>query len=223
LSPFVYGSPFRYELQIQAYGEISNAKEGSSAPADGFYVGTTMEFIFDRYTWNDITPSGFRTAVEIRPGWFLGPGQSRHELRGKVLTGIKLAKYTALVGFGSLNVVNDGNVNHSALIGSQQGVRALPDSLYRNRAQAYTNIELRQAIPLRKRWFVQGVLFGDAAVFEPMDPRGVPTPWIGALSLGGGLRVLPTGLVDTIFRMDVAGLIAPFNSWSVLFGITQYI
>jgi hypothetical protein len=221
LSPFVYGSPLRVELQFQAYGETLTSKVGVT-PSDGFYVGTTVELIYDRYTWNDVTPQGFRMAVELRPGAFLGPQEPRHELRAKALAGVKLAQYTALLANASANLVNGGNPNHSGLVGTQQGVRGLPDSLYRTRAQAYTNVELRQGVRLDKRWFVQGVLFTDGAVFEPMDSQGVPMPAQAALSVGGGLRVLPTGLVDTIFRMDVAALVTPFTSWSVLYGITQY-
>jgi hypothetical protein len=120
------------------------------------------------------------------------------------------------------SAVNGGNPNHSALLGSQAGVRGLPDSLFRNRAQAYANLELRHAIEIAKRWYVQGVLFTDAAVFESMDARGKARPATSAWSTGAGLRLLPTALVDTLLRVDVAYLLHPFTTWFVQGGINQY-
>lgn len=223
LSPFSYGTHFRYEFQINAYRELLSAAQGSNVPRDGVYVGTTSEFIYDRYTWNDLTPSGFRAALEFRPGIFIGPAQPRHELRAKAITALRLAEYTAIVFFTNGMLVNTGNPNHSGLIGSQQGVRGLADSLYRNRAQVSANLELRQAVSLGKRWYVQGVVFSDGAAFEPMNATGEATTWLGAWSTGAGIRVLPTALVDTLLRVDLARLHYPFGSWLVQFGINQYI
>lgn len=223
LSPFSYGTHFRYEFQLNVYRESLTNAQGPFIPQDGLYVGTTSEFVYDRFTWNDLTPSGFRAALELRPGVFLGPSQARHEVRAKAIAALKLAEYTSLVFASNATAVNGGNPNHSGLIGSQQGVRGLPDSLYRNRAQVYANLELRQALPLGKRWYLQGVLFTDAASFEPMNARGSATSWVGAWSTGAGIRVLPTALVDTLLRIDVARLHYPFGSWLVQFGINQYI
>ena len=120
------------------------------------------------------------------------------------------------------SAVNGGNPNHSALLGSQAGVRGLPDSFYRNRAQAYANLELRHAIEVAPRWYVQGVLFTDAAVFEPMNPSGSATSSMSAWSTGAGLRLLPTALVDTLLRADVARIHHPVTTWFAQFGINQY-
>lgn len=223
LSPFSYGTHFRYEFQLNVYRELLSVAQGVGVPSDGVYLGTTSEFIYDRYTWNDLTPNGFRASLELRPGIFLGPAQARHELRVKAIGALKLAEYTAIVLSSNASGVNTGNPNHSGLIGSQQGVRGLPDSLYRTRAQVYANLELRQAVPLGKRWYVQGVLFSDVASFEPMNAKGYATSWIGAWSTGAGIRILPTALVDTLLRVDVARLHYPFGSWFVQFGINQYI
>jgi hypothetical protein len=222
LSPFAYGQHFRYEFQINAYRETLSVREGL-VPPDGTYVGTASEFIYDRYTWNDLTPSGFRSVLELRPGVFVGPDQARHEVRAKTIAAAKLAESTALVAFTSASAVNLGNPNHAALLGSVLGVRGLPDSLYRNHIQAFANVELRQALPLGKRWFLQGVAFTDVAGFLPMNARGEAASWLFGWSTGMGLRVLPTALVDTLLRLDAARLHYPFGGWLVQFGINQYI
>lgn len=227
LSPFVYGSRFRYELQLNAYRESYSFASDGVALRPGVYVGTTSELIWDAYTWNDLTPSGFRAVLELRPGVFLGAGetlgQPRHELRAKTLFGAKLGTHTALVGFAMFAGVNQGNPNHSVLLGSQQGVRGLADSLYRNDLHAFTNLELRHAFSLGKRWYLQGVLFTDAARFRPMDARGDGTAWQNAWSTGAGIRILPTALVDTLLRFDVSRLHAPEGAWFYQIGINQYI
>jgi hypothetical protein len=221
LSPFAYGQHFRYEFQINAYRETLSVTDGV-VPRDGTYVGTTSEFIYDRYTWNDLTPAGFRSVLELRPGVFIGPDQPRHEVRAKTIAAAKLAESTALVLFTSGSAVNRGNPNHSALLGSVLGVRGLPDSLYRNHVQAFANLELRHALALGKRWYLQGVAFTDVAGFLPMDASGDATSWLFGWSTGAGLRILPTALVDTLLRVDAARLHYPFGGWLVQFGINQY-
>lgn len=222
LSPSWYSTRFRYEFKLNAYREQLSVNTGP-APPDGTYLGTASEFTYDRYTFHDLTPTGFRGIVELRPGIFVGAAQPRHEARVKAKGALAFGEYTVLVAFASGSLVNSGNPNHSALVGSQQGVRGLPDALYRNQAQSYANVELRHALSLGKRWYLQGVVFSDAATFRPMDARGRPTEWLGALSTGAGLRVLPTALVDTVLRIDGSRLHYPFGAWFVQFGINQYI
>lgn len=222
LSPALYGTQLRYEIKLNAYVERVTVLEGR-APPDGTYVGVSSELTYDRYTFHDLTPSGFRVWLEGRPGVFIGPGQARHEARFKVKVALAIAEYTGFVGFSSTSLLNAGNPNHSALVGSQQGVRGLPDALYRNRAQSFVNLELRQAISLGKRWYLQGVAFTDAAVFDPMDAGGRATGWTTAWSTGAGVRVLPTALVDTLLRIDCSRLHYPTGAWFVQFGINQYI
>ncbi|MBX3187053.1 MAG: hypothetical protein KF819_08565 [Labilithrix sp.] len=223
LSPFSYGTRFRYELQINVYRELLSVAQGANVPRDGVYFGTTSELIYDQYTWNDLTPAGFRAAIELRPGVFFGAVQPRHEVRAKAIAAIKLSETGVVVFNAYASAVNTGNANHSGLIGSQQGVRGLPDSLYRTRAQAYANLELRQALSLGKRWYLQGVFFSDAAAFEPMNAAGEGTQWKGAWATGAGMRLLPTALVDTLLRVDVSRLHYPTGAWFVGFGINQYI
>jgi hypothetical protein len=219
LSPTVYGSRFRYEMQFNAYREVSTGL----SPDDGTYLGVASELIFDKYTWNDLTPHGFKAAFEFRPGAFVGPAEARHELRAKINGAFAFGDKTGLVFFSLADVVNAGNANHSVLVGSQEGVRGLPDSFYRNRTAAWANLELRHAVEIAPRWYVQGVLFTDAAAFEPMNAAGSAQRWIGAWSTGAGLRLLPTALVDTLLRVDGSRLHHPFGAWFVQLGITQYI
>jgi hypothetical protein len=227
LSPTVYGSRFRFEMQFNAYREVVTDIESQTAatfsPRDGTYLGVANEFIFDNYTWNDLVPKGFRAALEVRPGAFVGPSEARHELRGRATAAIPLGERTGIVFYTLGDLLNGGNPNHSVLVGSQEGVRGLPDALHRNRIATWGNLELRHAIEIASRWYVQGVLFTDAAVFEPMDAGGHATKWVGAWSTGAGVRLLPTALVDTLLRIDGSRLHYPFGAWFVQFGITQYI
>lgn len=225
LLPFAFGSRWRFEIQGAVYRETFVHVEGGREPRSGVYVGPTSEIVFDAYSFHDLTPSGLRMHLEIKPGILLGPAEPRHEARLKALGAMKLLPYTALVAEGNALAVNAGNVNHSVLVGSQEGVRGLPDALFRTRSAAYLNVELRQAIPLGKRWYVQGVLFSDQAGFEPMTARGHATDARFAWSTGFGARLLPTALVDTLLRVDVARLHYPTElaSWFVQVGISQYI
>jgi len=224
LSPFVYGSRLRYEVQAEVYRETySGIGEASRVPRPGTYVGGLSELIWDAYTWNDLTPNGLRWSVELRPGVFLGAAQPRHEVRGKVLGAIKLGTQSVFVGLAQAAAVNGGNVNHSLLVGSQSGVRGLADSLYRAERFATLNLELRHALSLGNRWYLQGVFFTDAARFQPMDALGNRASTIHAINTGVGVRILPTALVDTLLRFDVARLHAPDRAWFLQFGISQYI
>ena len=222
LSPSFYWTKWRYELALNVYHETLANAEGPSQPRNGTYLGTSSEFIYDQYTWHDLTPKGFRATLELRPGVFVGPSEPRHEIRAKAIVAVPLGEMTVLLLNASASAVNGGNPNHSALLGSQAGVRGLPDSLYRNRAQTYANLEIRHAFEIAPRWYLQGVLFTDAAVFEPMDPRGEKTSEMTAWSTGAGLRLLPTALVDTLLRVDVARIVHPLTAWFAQFGISQY-
>ncbi len=222
LSPSFYTTKWRYEFQINAYQETLTGAAGHSQPRDGTYLGTTSEFVYDRYTWNDLTPKGFRAALELRPGIFVGAAEPRHEIRAKAIAGVSFGDKTVLMFNASAIAVNGGNPNHSALLGSQAGVRGLPDSLYRNRSQVYANLEIRHAVEIARRWYVQGVVFTDAAVFEPMDASGKTTSEMTAWSTGAGLRLLPTALVDTLLRVDIARIHHPLTTWFAQFGINQY-
>jgi len=122
----------------------------------------------------------------------------------------------------SLAVAAAGNPNHSILIGSIAGVRGLTDNLFCNRAQAYTNLELRHAVPLASRWALQGVLFSDLGTFQSFTQDGNVRGWKGAVSVRAGFRIVPTFLSNTLFRMNLARLLAPTSNSLVQVVTTQY-
>jgi hypothetical protein len=115
-----------------------------------------------------------------------------------------------------------GNVNYGFLLGSVDGVRGLRDSFYLNWVHAFANVELRQSFLLRARWALQGVLFADAALFEPMDAEGRRGRSDAALALGAGVRLLPTWLSSVVLRLDASRLIAPEPAWFTQLGLNQY-
>ena len=150
--PYQYGSPLRYEVVVKFYRELIEDEKGAQRPPEGYYVGVIPELTWDKYHWHDLVPSGYRIALALRSGFFFGANQQRHEAELRYLQGIPLASTTVLMINSVAEAVNNaGNPNHSLLIGSIEGVRGLSDNLYRNRAQAYTNLELRHAIQVAPR------------------------------------------------------------------------
>ena len=135
-------------------------------------MGLIPEVTWDRYHWHDLVPSGYRLALEFRPGYFIGANQPRHELRLRYIQGVPLATMTVLmINTVAEAVDNSRNPNHSLLMGSIAGVRGLSHNLYRNRAQTYMNLELRHAIQLAPRWALQGVLFSDLVPFNLLPKK----------------------------------------------------
>ncbi len=221
--PYRYGSPLRYEVVLKYYDEQVNDQTGSPRQPDGHYVGLIPEFTWDKYHWHDLVPKGYRIALELRPGFFFGANQQRHEIKLRYLQGVPLGPTTVVMINGVAEAVNNsGNPNHSLLLGSITGVRGLSDNLFRNRAQAYSNLELRHAIQVAPRWAVQGVLFSDFGAFESFTDKGELRDWRGAVNVGGGIRLVPTFLSNTLLRVDVAHLFSPSPNSLVQFGITQY-
>lgn len=221
--PYQYGSPLRYEVLVKVYRELIEDEKGVPRPPDGYYVGVSPELTWDKYHWHDLVPSGYRIALALRPGFFFGADQQRHEAELNYLHGIPLGSTTVLMINSVAEAVNNsGNPNHSLLIGSIAGVRGLSDNLYRNRAQAYTNLELRHAIQVAPRWAVQGVLFSDFGTFQSFTDEGNLRDWQGAVNVGTGVRIVPTFLSNTLLRVDVAHLFSPSPNSLIQFGITQY-
>jgi hypothetical protein len=221
--PYRYGSPLRYEVVTEVYREQINQEKGAQRPPDGYYVGVIPELTWDKYHWHDLVPSGYRIALELRPGFFFGANQQRHEAKLRYLQGIPLGSTTVLMINSVAEAVNkSGNPNHSLLIGSIAGVRGLSDNLFRNRAQAYTNLELRHAISVAPRWAVQGVLFSDFGTFQSFTEDGNLRDWRGAVNVGTGIRIVPTFLSNTLLRVDMAHLFSPSPNSLIQIGITQY-
>ena len=221
--PYRYGSPLRYEVLLKFYRELIEDEKGAQRPPEGYYVGVVPELTWDKYHWHDLVPSGYRIALELRPGFLFGANQQRHEAELRYLQGIPLASTTVLMINSVAEAVNtSGNPNHSLLIGSITGVRGLSDNLYRNRAQAYTNLELRHAIQVAPRWAVQGVLFSDFGTFQSFTEEGQLRDWRVAVNVGTGVRIVPTFLSNTLLRVDVAHLFSPSPNSLIQIGITQY-
>ena len=221
--PYTYGSPLRYEVVVKFYRELIDDEKGAQRPPEGYYVGVIPELTWDKYQWHDLVPSGYRIGLALRPGFFFGANQQRHEVELSYLQGIPLTSTTVLMINSVAEAVNNSeNPNHSVLIGSVAGVRGLSDNLYRNRAQAYTNLELRHAIQVAPRWAIQGVLFSDFGTFQSFTDEGNLRDWRGAVNVGTGVRIVPTFLSNTLLRVDVAHLFSPNPNSLIQFGITQY-
>jgi hypothetical protein len=220
--PYWFSTPFHLHLALNAYAEKSVFARDGAAPTSGVAVSPWFEAYWDRWTFHDLTPRGLVCGVRLAPGIFLGPNTPRHLVRFDCTAGVALGDRSVIAMRGVAEWVNTGNPNHSVLLGSQEGVRGLRDTLYRNRTHAYANVELRHAIDLGKRWYLQPALFVDAARFQSMDARGEARAWNSALALGGGVRLLPTALIDTLLRVDLSRLLLPDRTWFVQLGIEQY-
>ncbi|MEX5217625.1 MAG: hypothetical protein NW701_07345 [Nitrospira sp.] len=221
-APYTYWSPLRYEVVLEVYRELIDDQSPARSP-NGYFVGLAPELAWDEYHWHDLVPKGYRVTLELRPGYFFGPNQQRHEARLRYLHGIPLGPTTVAMINGVAEAVNNsGNPNHSLLIGSIAGIRGLSDNLYRNRAQVYTNLEFRHAVQFAPRWALQGVAFSDFGAFETFRDDGRTRSWVGAVNVGAGLRLIPTFLANTLLRVDFAQLLAPSPNSYVQVGITQY-
>lgn len=221
ITPFRYSSRLLYEFQVVSYYENASRIVGARTPDSGLYVGGLFEVIYDAFRWDDLLPSGYKLVLEMRPGVFTA-GRFRGEARIKGSGGYHLTDRAALLVNANMAAVNPGDVNHSLLIGSQQGVRGLPDSLYRSAFAAYANVELRHSLRIHGRTYLQSVAFADGAVFRPMDPDGELLPWTSAVGTGVGLRLVPTALTNLVLRGDLARLHVPDETWLAQVGLSQY-
>lgn len=221
VTPFKYDSHIQYEFMLQTYYESFSNIQGPIAPREAMYFGGLFEVIYDRYKWHDLTPSGYKLVGELRPG-IMTTGRFRGEARFKWISAMPVGPETVVLFNGNAAAVNPGDPNHSLLIGSQQGVRGLPDSFYRNATSAYANLELRHSLGILPRFYVQPTLFVDTGVFQPMDSTGQTLDWKPALSTGFGLRLVPTGFTNLLLRLDGARLHLPTQGWLFQVGITQY-
>jgi len=220
--PYSYRSPLRFQIGIGASAERYYDVHGPISPPSGVYLGSWLEASWDQFTFHDLAASGFRVTVNVEPGAYLGSAQPRHRVEVRWLQGIALTDTTVVMIQGIGDVYTSGNPNFSALVGSITGVRGLDDAFYRNNLQAVGNIELRQAWRFAPRWALQGVLFADGAVFRSMNEHGAPGDWVRALSLGAGVRLIPTFLAGLVVRIDSAWLQAPESTWLLQTGLNQY-
>ena len=215
----------RYELGFFYKREVIEDPSGTVEPPDGHAIGSSMMFTWDAYQWHDLTPTGWMVALNLAPGFFFAPAhipKNRAQLDFKLKAALRLTSTTALMTRVEAGITSRGNANHNVLIGSIRGVRGLPDALYFNWLQVYGTIELRQAIRIATRWALQGVLFVDAGAFERISATGGRGQAYSALSLGGGVRVVPTWLSGLVLRFDLAQLLSPESSFAFQYGLTQY-
>ncbi|MDF2695549.1 MAG: hypothetical protein K0S65_3932 [Labilithrix sp.] len=206
------------------YESVFDRHGPSAAPSPGHTLAVFSGFVVDNYLWRDLVPSGVRAEIMSLVGARTGDAraQPRHSAQ-VVLTGaVPIAKYTVATARLAGGATTRGNANFSLLLGSVEGVRGLEDGYYRNWLQAYTNVELRQGLPIAKRWALQGVLFADAAIFEGLSASGGRGEHATALAVGGGARVIPTWLASVVPRVDVSRLLAPRTAWFVQLGLNQY-
>lgn len=208
VSPFYYGSHLLHEFQLMSYYEDYTNKDGPETLKAAVYVGGLYEIIYDRYKWDDLTPGGYKLVFEFRPG-VMTTGRFRGETRFKFQTAFPLWEQASVLVNGNAAAVNPGDVNHSLLVGSQQGVRGLQDSFFRTAILNYINTELRHSFRVAPRTFLQPVLFADAASFRSMNSSGDLQAWTNALSSGAGLRLVPTAYTNLLLRADVARLFFP--------------
>ncbi|MET0793426.1 MAG: hypothetical protein ABW061_18030 [Polyangiaceae bacterium] len=224
ISPPWLSDHLNYKVGAYYAREIIRERVGEDSPPSSHALGTSMVFTWDAYRWADFVPRGVRAELWFSSGAFLGTpvAQPRHLTRLHLVVAQPLARYTVLTARAVFAASTRGNAGFSQMLGSIEGVRGLEDGLYRNWLQAFANLELRQAVPIAERWAVQGVLFGDAAAFEQLEPNGGRGAAEQALSVGSGLRVIPTWLANVVIRVDVARLIAPYQTWFTQVGINQY-
>lgn len=226
--PFSYDLPWRLQLGMFGLAEWSARVEGLAAPAGGFWTGGSAVLEADLYTFSDLVPRGWRSTLEVYPGWLLPSWQPRPEAVLTNLFSVPCWPLAVFAGRIKLTGVWGGNVNHSMLLGSLEGVRGLADAFFRNRALGYANLELRQAVPLVGRWWLQAVGFFDGALFQPMNMRGDTEPWGHAMAVGGGLRLVPTALTGIVLRVDLAkpltvpGQAPGGGGWFLQIGLSQY-
>ena len=220
--PYGYGSALRFQIGVTVYNESYFDVEGPISPSRGVYVSEWIQAMWDKYTFRDLAPSGFRVTLYAQPGALVGPAEVRHKAQFRYLQGIPLSETTVIMIQGIGDVATSGNPNWSALVGSVSGVRGLSDAYYRNNVQGVANVEFRQAWRFADRWALQGVLFADGAVFRSMDERGRPGDWTRALSTGVGARLIPTFLAGLVLRVDSAWLHTPESTWLLQTGLNQY-
>lgn len=223
-SPPSFSDWFNQRLGVAYSREAIDDVRGPTRPPNSHSFQTFLGFSWDRFRWKDLVPVGLKSELVLGAGILVGPAvaQPRHSGELSVIAAVPLSKTTVLMARASGNVRTRGNANFSSLVGSIYGVRGLEDALYRNWIQSFVNVELRQSLPIARRWALQGVLFTDAAVFERVTAAGDRGAAMSAIAAGAGARVIPTWLASTVLRVDGSRLFHPAPRWFVQVGLSQY-
>jgi hypothetical protein len=222
--PLSHGKFFNYQLGSAYHYELVDGVDALYRPPSGHNLQAGLDLIWSHYRWTDLNPRGYFIELFGAVGALAGPDviQERLFLEGDSWFAAPLARYTTFMGRWKGQISSIGNANFTNLLGGLEGVRGLDDALYRNWAQSYLNLELRQSIPLFKRLAAQLVAFSDGAVFQQLDPYGRRAEAGTALSAGLGGRLIPTFLKQVLLRADVARLLIPRREWFVQWGLSQY-
>jgi hypothetical protein len=230
--PFWYGSQWRFSLSVEGSHERAIGDVPANLARSGVQLGWGAKAIWDRFSWNDLTPSGHRFVISGRPGVFLRSGRDRprHALSSQWLSAWAFGGRAVVLLNAVAEAASPGDPNHGYLLGSVPswrsfligGIRGLSDYVNHDAFHAYANLEGRVALQLGKRWYLQGVAFADGGALSRIGAEGEVQPMRGALSLGVGLRVLPTFLTWIAPRIDAGRAFAPAPSWFFLAGLSQY-
>jgi hypothetical protein len=223
-----YSAPVRLVWTLRGYRETSSREDEllpGSVQARGFYASAGARLTWDEYEWQDLTPHGYKISIELYPGLFAGANRlrARHEFNSDFVIATALGERTALLGRVAVDAASPGDPNHAVILGTADGVRGLPDNLFRNALHVYGNLELRHALEITPRIFVQGALFADVATYAQMNIAGEVQGLNAAVSAGGGVRLVPTFLSGVVPRVDAGAVLyqrkpEPF----VRFGLAQY-
>lgn len=230
--PFWYGTQWKMAFTIEGYHERLYGDAPPSLAERGVHLGFGARLVWDRFEWNDLAPNGHRFVISGHPGVYFRSGvdQPRHTVSSQWLTSVALGNRAALLLNAVVEATSPGDPNHSFLLGSVPswrmfgigGIRGLADNVHHDAFHAFGNVEARWALPLAKRWFLQGVAFVDGGTFAPMNAVGDVQRPDAALSVGGGVRLVPTFLAWLVPRIDAGRALAPVPSWFVLTGLSQY-
>ena len=224
-SPPLVWDPLRLELGLFYFFQTNHELQGDVRPRNGHTAGGSAQLTWDAYRFHDLVPRGWVAAVSISPALFFpkaGGAQDRYEANLTLKAAWPLAEQTVVTTQFRGALKARGSPNHRLVVGSVEGVRGLEDARYFNWAQVVVNLELRQALRLYERWYLQGVLFSDFAAFDRLDAAAHRSLAMSALSVGAGLRLVPTWLSGLLLRLDGALLLRPKRLLFYQIGVRQY-
>lgn len=219
--PFGFDALFRYEFGVESSWEVSHADAGKEAPAGGLNVLGIAMLAFDRYTFDDFAPKGYRCDAKFYAGELIGANQMRFRALLECVAALPLAGLLGIDLRLYADWRNAGNARWSTYVGGRQ-VRGAPAGIYWTSAVANFNVEIRQGLRLTSFMGMQIVAFVDSATFAPMNSSGRICADVYAFNAGAGLRVVPTFLSHVVARFDVGRLWAPERSNFFQIGFNQY-
>jgi hypothetical protein len=215
---------FNYVAGFYVASDTVHEIRSEAAPPSVWLAQSFMVFSWDAYEWHDLVPSGISASLVLNVGGAFGPRvpDPRHNGALELLEALRIDARTVLLARGLGSIGTRGNANYGATVGSVDGVRGLGVPTSVNWVQGVANLELRRSFLLSARWALQAVAFTDAAAFEEMSVAGGRGGPGAALSVGAGLRVIPTWIASITPRLDLARLLEPERVWFLQLGLNQY-